>query len=122
MKKACQVCGILIQGRSDKKFCTSDCRSHHHNVKNQKEKKIYQKINKRLIANRNILQKLHLVKIKKISRLSILKKGFDFDYLTHISFSKTGKKQFFCYEYGYSELKNDQFRLIKTEEHQILDF
>lgn len=47
MKRKCKVCGEELVGRSDKKFCSSGCRSYYNNLKNRKSTK-YTKKNKHI--------------------------------------------------------------------------
>ncbi|MBP5229097.1 MAG: hypothetical protein J6Z32_03005 [Bacteroidales bacterium] len=35
-EKKCPVCGRVVLGRTDKKFCCDDCRTEYHNLSNRK--------------------------------------------------------------------------------------
>ena len=109
MKKTCLACSKTVRGRSDKKFCSSDCRSHHHNLKNQEDRHIFRRINRRLMTNRKILQHLQFRGIEIISHFDLLKLGFDFDFLTHISYSNGGNQYYYCYDYGYRSFGDQKY-------------
>ncbi|HEX4851446.1 MAG TPA: hypothetical protein VFV08_11600 [Puia sp.] len=75
------------------------------------------KVDLALKHNRRILRELFDSKKQEvlIKREILLKKGFDFDYHTHIVLTKTYKNEFiFCYDYGYREAEKGKFRIIKS--------
>ncbi len=39
-QRVCPVCGEKIVGRSDKKFCSDECRVYHHNRKNREKARV----------------------------------------------------------------------------------
>ena len=51
----------------------------------------------------------------KKHRDQLLKKGFDFEYFTHIYTTKNGDQYRFCYEPGFKDIGND-FYLIVTRD------
>jgi predicted nucleic acid-binding Zn ribbon protein len=59
MPKICPECNEPFVGRSDKKFCSDQCRYLHNNrLKNDKEKEVI-RINSILRRNRTILKRLN---------------------------------------------------------------
>jgi len=106
MNKKCIYCEEKLQGRSDRKFCSDQCRALYHN-KNKKEKeKAVIHINQVLKKNRNILKKLNPVGKTTIPKHFLDLQGFDFRFYTHIYKTKNST-YFFCYEYGYMPLPNE---------------
>ena len=49
-------------------------------------------------------------------REQLLKKGFDFDYMTRTITTREGKEYRFCYEQGYLPLDNDFVLLVTRDE------
>jgi len=49
----------------------------------------------------------------KAPKSRLLDKGFDFSYMTSTYTTKAGATYIFCYEYGYLELDNDWYALVK---------
>ncbi|MDB5137340.1 MAG: hypothetical protein JWP37_3943 [Mucilaginibacter sp.] len=73
-------------------------------------------INNVLRRNRRILEELNPSGKTKTTRKKLAAKGFDFDYLTSIYQTQSGKTYHFCYEYGYLPLDGDEVLLVKREE------
>ena len=73
-------------------------------------------VNNILRRNRRILLELEPYGKTRISKLSLIGRGFNFDYFTSMESTRLGKC-FFCYEYGYLPVDNEQFALIKKREN-----
>jgi len=116
--KTCLICGRVLKGRSDKKFCNDFCRNNFNN--SQKTKLATDEIrliNNALARNRKILESAlpngdNMAKAKKERLLAL---GFQFKYLTHTYTTRTGKIYFYCYEYGYLPIGNDWFLIVKKK-------
>ena len=50
-KKECLVCGEIFQGRSDKRFCSDQCRANFNNLKKRETEVYIQQSNSLLIKN-----------------------------------------------------------------------
>lgn len=74
-------------------------------------------VNAILRKNRSILQEVMLKdkEVCKISRTRLMRKGFDFNYLTNAYANKEGTVYYFCYEYGYLQLSNGWCYIIKRD-------
>jgi len=95
------MCGEKIVGRSDKKFCSDQCRNAFNNTIKRSTEKIITDINKILRKNRTILKQFNPEGRTTVRTKYLEKMEFDFRYYTH---TYTTKKKFeyrFCYEYGY---------------------
>ena len=114
MKKKCLICGSLLHGRIDKKFCSDYCRNRYHNSMNASESKYIRHVNYNLRKNRRILQKLSQQGIEEIHRSVLLRAGFDFNYITKMS-NKNGACHYYCYEHGYKENCNGLLSLVEDE-------
>jgi len=113
-QRRCSECQHPIKGRSDKRFCDDACRNTYHNRLNSDQNNLIRNINNTLRKNRRILEKiLDGEKKVKISLDYLLKKGFDFDYMTHQLQIGDGKTYVFIYEYGYLSLDTNLYLLVK---------
>jgi predicted nucleic acid-binding Zn ribbon protein len=115
--KQCPQCGIQIKvGRTDKRFCSDDCRSQYHNNFNKGRSSYVRRVNRMLGKNRQILHRLAPNGKSKIRRAELLSHGFHFDWHTHIYETRSKKKYYFCYEYGWLEIENDFIIIVRRED------
>lgn len=111
----CPECGDKIIGRSDKKFCSDQCRNTFNNKLNSDVSNTVRNINNILRKNRRILQSLTKQSGKTmVSKDILLSKGFNFTYHTHTYITKKGVNYHFCYEHGYLFLKDKNLYLLVT--------
>ena len=99
----CLDCNQELSGRSDKKFCSDQCRINFHNVLAQKTNKSIRKINKILLHNRKILRENIVNEQKQISMAELTDQGFNFKYHTH-QIREAGKITTFSYDFGFKSL------------------
>ena len=117
MRKQCLECKEEFHGRADKKFCSPNCRSAANNKVNRDAINFVRNINNILRKNRRILVELNPNGKAKVHRDKMLERGFQFNYFTNIYRTKAGKVYRFCYDYGYLNLENDYFTLVKRQEY-----
>jgi len=116
MKKMCPTCSEPVIGRTDKKFCSDQCRNDFNNrVKRKTEANIIN-INKKLRKNRKILSQLNPQGKTTVRKFILEKLDFDFNYHTHLYTTENGNTYFFCYEFGYMVIENDIKVLIVNEQ------
>lgn len=115
MNRSCPECGEKIIGRSDKKFCSDACRNSYNNALNRDSKNIIRTINNRLRKNHRILEVLNSKDKTKVTRSTLQKHGFLFDYFTGIYTTKTGSIYYYVYDQGYLPLENDFYLLVRKE-------
>jgi len=113
--KLCLDCGTLVHGRTDKKFCNDLCRNNYNNQRNSDSSVAMRSVNAILRRNRQILEKLTPVGKTRTSRKRLISSGFNFEYHTRILQTSSGKIYFFCYEYGYLALDNEEYLLVKQD-------
>ena len=53
------------------------------------------------------------LKKTKVLRETLIQKGFDFNYFTHIYTTKKGTSYYFCYDYGYLILEDGYYFIVK---------
>jgi len=112
MKQACPECGEAIKGRSDKKFCSDECRNAYNNRLNSDRDNYMRQVNNILRKNRRILAGLNPNGKAKTTRSALSKQGFDFHYFTNFYKTKQGKVYYFCYEQGLLPLENGEVALV----------
>lgn len=105
MSTSCLHCDELLEGRTDKKFCTPYCKSSYHYQKNkEKEEPLFQKIDRQLKLNRKILKEFNKAGLATVRKQKLFDKGFDPKYFTHYWKNKENKIYLFCYEYGFLDV------------------
>ncbi|HEY2581015.1 MAG TPA: hypothetical protein VGI43_04375 [Mucilaginibacter sp.] len=115
-ERICLDCGTPLHGRADKKFCNDLCRNNYNNQLNSSSYNYVRNINNILRRNRRILEELNPTGKTKTTRKKLNLKGFDFEYHTRTYQTQNGKIYYFCYEYGYLLLEDDEVLLVKREE------
>lgn len=116
-KRECVSCGKALHGRADKKFCNDYCRNAYNNNLKSANSPLVRNINNALLKNRRILETiLGNEEMQKTTKDKLLQQGFQFKFLTHTYTNKKGNVYSFCYEYGYLQLKNDWFLVVKRNE------
>lgn len=116
MERFCLDCQALLRGRADKKFCDDQCRSNYNNRQKTVNNQFLNAVNKILKKNRDILSAQNPEGKTKVKREKLLNRGFNFHYHTHTYATQNGHTYFFCYEYGYLPLANEELLLVKREE------
>ncbi len=111
--KQCQECGNSVIGRADKKFCSDMCRNSYNNRLNAEEYNIIRNVNYQLKKNRRILEALCPEEKVKTTRSNLLSKGFSFTHITSLRPTQKGNVYAFVYDFGYLELDNDFFLIVK---------
>lgn len=112
----CPQCGEKVIGRTDKKFCSTQCRNSFNNkVRSESEKQIID-INRILRKNRRILQQFNPEGKTTVRKSHLMDMGFDFKYHTHTFLSSKGNLYKLCYEFGYLEIQDPLKILIINEQ------
>jgi predicted nucleic acid-binding Zn ribbon protein len=116
-KRICPECGYEIIGRTDKKFCSDQCRNTYNNRLKQDVNNYMRNVNNILRKNRRILSELNPHGKSKAHRTKMIEKGFNFDYYTNTYTTKAGNIYYFCYEYGYLPIEDDYFALVMKQDY-----
>ncbi len=109
----CLECGINISGRVDKKFCGDVCRNTYNNKLNSDSVNLVRNTNNALRKNRRILAEICLDEKAKTTENRLIQMGFDFNLITSVRTTKKGSTYFFVYDYGYLELDNNFYLIVK---------
>jgi len=116
MEKKCLDCGRPLAGRADKKFCDDGCRGNYNNKRNSEENNYLRRVNSILKRNRRILEILNPDGKAKVTWKTLMREGFNFEYITEMYETGKGLQYRFCYEYGYLLLEDDEILLVKRKD------
>ena len=90
----------MYGGRSDKKFCSRDCRNSYHNKTYRDSRLIKHRITAALSRNHDVLSKLLKMGVTAMSLPDLAQMGFIPEYMT--SFIKVGPRtECRCYDIRY---------------------
>jgi len=114
--KKCHFCDKPVKGRADKKFCDDYCRNSFNNQSKATSNNLIRNISNALKKNRSILEGLlQDQETQKVARDKLVNLGFQFKYQTHTYLNKKGNQYFFCYDFGYLELENNMFLIVRNK-------
>lgn len=113
----CQICGKAVSGRSDKKYCSDQCRAQVNNLKKRADpgELLMLEVNRALRRNRSILKNLSPMGKTTTRREYLELQGFDFRHHTHLYQTKNGNTYRFCYDYGYLELDEGKVLIVNWQ-------
>ena len=110
--KSCVECSDPIHGRADKKFCSDQCRCTFHNRIDGEAINFVRNVNYTIRKNRRILGLLNTNGKTRVSRETLLQKGFDFNYFTNAYKTKEGSFYYYCYDQGYLPIEKERYLLV----------
>lgn len=111
----CIYCKQELKGRSDKKFCDSNCKSAWHNARTNPREAEIQQINKILRRNRSILRFCSPQGKTTVKKSFLTDRGFDFKYHTQIYKTKNNNVYYLCYDYGFMLLEEEKVLIIRKQ-------
>jgi predicted nucleic acid-binding Zn ribbon protein len=111
----CLECGEeIVYGRSDKKFCSDECRSHHHNRHHRSGRYYRRMVTSILDRNYEILDDLVSNGVQAIWVADAIAMGFNPAYVT--SYRKHGKRTMcHCYDISYITTDNRMTSISKIQ-------
>ena len=115
--KKCLDCGDTIRGRTDKKFCSDQCRNNYNNRLNRDSNNFVRNVHGLLRKNRRILADLYDEGKVKVHKDALFALGYNFSFFTHIIETSQGHKFHYCFEYGYHELGEDFLELNQNSQY-----
>lgn len=115
-QRACEECGAPLLGRTDKKFCSDQCRSTFNNRRNLESNRYVRTVNNRLRKNRRILDELNPGGRIKVSADLLKEMGFDFRYYTSVGSVREGEVCYFCYDQGYIPVYRNYYVLVAKDD------
>jgi len=118
-ERNCGYCGEVLRGRSDKKFCSSECRNGFHNHHAARDDAYMRRVNKALRKNRRILRELNPDGKTTVHVDRLVDREFSFKYFTHVYVTKEGREYRYCYEHGYLEFKPNWYVLVLDGKREL---
>lgn len=111
VERVCLDCGARLLGRSDKKFCSDQCRNNYNNRINRDQTNFVRNVHAQLRRNRKVLSDLCQAGLQRIHRDALIAQGYNFLFFTHQVETADGVRWSFCFEYGFRILKNGYLEL-----------
>lgn len=117
MERVCLDCGAKLLGRSDKKFCSDQCRNNYNNRINRDSNNYVRNVHAQLRRNRKILSDFFCDGHRKIHHDALFALGYNFNFFTHLVETTEGVKWSFCFEFGFRNLENDYLELCSNSSY-----
>ncbi len=114
MERVCLDCGARLLGRSDKKFCSDQCRNNYNNRLNRDQNNYVRNVHAQLRRNRKVLADLFDAGHHRIHRDALLAQGYNFTFFTHLVETREGLRWSYCFEYGFREAETGYLELMKS--------
>lgn len=105
--KVCPVCGTAVKGRSDKIYCSVECRTVKQYERRLDNEQFYLEVDKQLKINRKILKRFNQSGYTTLRSEVLLKEGFNPRFFTHYWKNDKSQTYLFCYDYGFLKLQKD---------------
>jgi len=119
-QKTCPVCESPLKGRSDKKFCSTKCKSIHQYETRQEKEAFYLEVDRRLKTNRKVLKTYNFRGFTTVRKELLINDGFDPNFFTHYWKNSKGDIYLFVYDYGFLDLKKsgkDKYLIVQWQEY-----
>lgn len=122
MGRLCKMCNNPIKGRSDKVFCSADCKNEYHIKLRQTTYYATHKIDLILHRNRSILLEIMGKNSlqKKIHRMILDQKKFNYSYITGIHINNQGKTVNHVYDFSWIIFSDEEI-LIRRKRSSIIN-
>lgn len=117
MERVCLDCGARLLGRSDKKFCSDQCRNNYNNRLNRDQNNYVRNVHAQLRRNRKIIADLLDDGHGNIHRDALIAQGYNFTFFTHLVETHEGLKWAYCFEYGFREAGRGYLELRRSSSY-----
>lgn len=112
----CKVCKEKFKGRSDKMFCSDQCRASFNNQNKKEGEREIRVVNSILRKNRTILKSINPQGKSTVKKEFLELSGFDFRFFTtYFKTANSGVLYFFIYEFGYCDLGGGKILVINRQ-------
>lgn len=113
--RKCKLCKSSFVGRSDKIFCSIDCKNEYHVRLRQVTAKVVRETDKILHRNRSILLEImgKNKMQKKVDRLVLEKKKFRYNYYTSSSINSKNKTYYHVYDFSWMSFSDQEILIIR---------
>lgn len=111
------MCKKAVKGRSDKQFCSIECKNEYHVRLLQVTKETTLSTDKILHRNRSILLEVmgKNVKQKKIDRSILDKKKFNYHYVTGYYLNSSNKMYNYVYDFSWMIFSDREILIIRRK-------
>lgn len=117
MERVCLDCGARLLGRSDKKFCSDQCRNNYNNRLNRDQNNYVRNVHAQLRRNRKVLADLFENGHHRIHRDALIAQGYNFTFFTHLVETREGLRWSYCFEYGFMDSEEGYLELAKSNSY-----
>ena len=113
--KTCLQCEKPLHGRSDKRFCSVECKHAWNAARRRTTRSVTDEIDNILHRNREILAMLMGEKTNKmeVERLVLDRAGFNFKYITGINTNSQGKLYHYVYDFAWMEFSKQLVLIVR---------
>lgn len=112
--RKCEYCEKPIQGRSDKRFCSTACKNTHHFVQRRGTRNEVKEVDGYLHRNREILATLMGESKKEMfDRVVLTRAKFRWEFMTGLYKNKQGKWYHLVYDFAWMEFTDQQIMVIR---------
>ncbi len=99
---SCPVCSGTVVGRSDKIYCSVQCKNKHHRESRRLNTPLTREQNRKLLRNLTLLEGLmREAKFMHIHKDELIKRGFDLNSVTGVEIQGT-RYRLKCYHFSYT--------------------
>ncbi len=121
--KYCLSCNRELEGRTDKKFCDSYCKSAYHYKKNKEgDGGFYFQVDHQLKKNRKILKTFNKAGKATVRAQVIHKLGFNPNFFTHYWKNAKNEVYLFVYEFGFlKKIENGSKKYVLVKWQPYMD-
>jgi predicted nucleic acid-binding Zn ribbon protein len=125
VKKKCIICQTPFQGRTDKIYCSIECKRAADYEKRRTDEALFFQIDKQLKTNRKILKKYNRVGMTSLRQEVLHKEGFNPNYFTNYWKNPKGDIYLFVYDFGFLKLKDnnkEKYLIVQWQEYMDKGF
>ncbi len=117
----CKVCKTEFYGRKDKIFCSNKCKNEYHLTLRAFTKETAYPLDRILHRNRSILLEIMGPRSAKkiVKRLELVKKKFQFKFITHYNINSKGKTYNHVYDFAWMEFSDDEVLIIRQKKQWL---
>ncbi len=111
----CKICSKIINGRSDKLFCSVKCKNYYHTNLRRVTNIAVNQIDVILHRNRSILLEIMGKNMtqKKMDRMELDKMKFNFKYHTHSYVNSQGKTYKYVYDFAWMSFSDNEILIVR---------
>lgn len=116
-RNICPICKKAVVGRSDKRFCSTGCKSDYHRRLSKSTSEATRRIDTILHRNRSILLEMIGKNRKqiKVPLIQLEKRKFNFNYITKYIINSQGKTYNYVYDFAWMTFSSNEILIIRTK-------